>query len=155
MILNQDFKEFIKLLEEHEVSYMLVGGYATAYYGYPRFTQDIDFWIWADSKNAKKIKTVLIEFGFNSLSLSESDFETSENVIQLGFPPNRIDLLTSIDGVKFEEAYPNHELFESEDVRIKFIGLNDLIKNKKSTGRLQDLADVEMLEKVNRKTDGK
>ncbi|MCB0739214.1 MAG: nucleotidyltransferase [Bacteroidetes bacterium] len=155
MILNQDFKEFIKLLEEHEVRYMLVGGYATAYYGYPRFTQDIDFWIWTDSENAKKIKRVLIEFGFSSLSLSESDFETSKNIIQLGYPPNRIDLLTSIDGVDFEMAYPNHELFESEGLRIKFIGLEDLIKNKKATGRLQDLADVEMLEKVNNKTDRK
>lgn len=155
MILNKDFKEFIELLEKHNVNYMVVGGYATTYYGYPRFTQDIDFWIWMEPENAKKIKTVLIEFGFSSMTISEKDFEEPENIIQLGYPPNRIDLLTTIDGVNFEDAFPNHELFETEDIKIKFIGIQDLIQNKKATGRLQDLADVEMLEKIMKKKNGK
>ena len=89
------------------------------------------------------------------MTISEKDFEEPENIIQLGYPPNRIDLLTSIDGVKFEDAFQNHELFESEDLKIKFIGIQDLIQNKKATGRLQDLADVEILEKIIKKKNGK
>jgi hypothetical protein len=138
------------LLEKHEVKYLVVDGYATAYYGYPRFTQDIDLWVWTSPENARKIKHVLLDFGFESLAVSASDFEESDQIIQLGYPPNRIDILTTIDGVDFNDAFIKHEVFQDESGTVKFIGLQDLIKNKKSTGRLQDLADVEMLERVNR-----
>ncbi|MCR9054125.1 MAG: hypothetical protein ACE362_20770 [Phaeodactylibacter xiamenensis] len=83
MILNKDFKEFIGLLEKHEVKYLVVGGYATAYYGYPRFTQDIDLWIWTAPENARKIKNVLLDFGFESLAVSVSDFEKSDQIIRV------------------------------------------------------------------------
>ncbi|HKK80471.1 MAG TPA: hypothetical protein VJ933_12625, partial [Phaeodactylibacter sp.] len=111
MILNQDFKEFIQLLNEHEVEYLVVGGYALAFHGYPRFTQDIDFWIWTDRDNVNKIIAVLKEFGFSSLNLNEEDFLDDENVIQLGYPPNRIDLITQIDGVDFKDAFLKKVIF--------------------------------------------
>ncbi|MEL7220158.1 MAG: hypothetical protein AAGJ93_02500 [Bacteroidota bacterium] len=98
MILNKDFREFIELLNANNVKYLLVGGYATAFHGYPRFTQDIDFWVWSSPENAQKIKKVLTEFGFEALAIDESDFERPDNIIQLGYPPNRIDLITSVDG---------------------------------------------------------
>lgn len=151
MIINKDFKEFIMLLKEHKVQYLVVGGYALAYYGYPRFTQDIDFLIKVQKENASKIIQVLTDFGFSSLGISEGDFLDAENIIQLGFPPNRIDILTNIDGVTFEEAYGNCEIFEEEGIQIKFIGLNDLIKNKEASGRLQDLADLEVLKEIKSK----
>lgn len=148
MILHKDFKEFIQLLEKFEVQYLIVGGYALAYHGYPRFTQDIDFWIFIQKENAIKIIQVIRAFGFASLDLNEHDFLVPENVIQLGFPPNRIDILTEIDGVSFEKAYPSRKELKLDDLSIQFIGLDELIQNKKSSGRLQDLADIEMLEKI-------
>ena len=153
MILNPDFKEFIKLLEEHEVKYLTVGGYALAYHGYPRFTQDIDFWIWTDKANASKIVHVLEDFGFKSLRISDKDFTSKDNIIQLGYPPNRIDLITQIDGVDFEIAYQNKDVFQEEEIRINFIGIDELMINKRASGRLQDLADLEILEKIKNRRD--
>ncbi len=148
MILNPDFKEFIKLLGEHKVKYLIVGGYALAFHGYPRFTQDIDFWIWTNQENAKKVIEVLKDFGFTSLKIKEEDFLNGENIIQLGYPPNRIDLITHLDGVNFDEAYEEKEVFREGELMINFMSIDELIKNKKATGRLQDLADVEILEKI-------
>ena len=148
MILNPDFKEFVKLLEEHEVKYLTVGGYALAYHGYPRFTQDIDFWIWTDEENAQKIVRVLEDFGFKSLGIAQKEFTNQDNIIQLGYPPNRIDLITSIDGVEFEKAYQKRDVFREEGFSIYFIGIDELILNKRTSGRLQDLADLEILEKI-------
>lgn len=153
MILNPDFREFIQLLEEHEVKYMIVGGYALAFHGYPRFTQDIDFWIWTDEINAQKLISALKDFGFSSLDINPEDFQEGDNVIQLGYPPNRIDLLTQVDGIQFEEAFQAKETFEDQGVKIYFVGIDALIKNKKASGRLQDLADLEILEKIKRKRD--
>ena len=148
MILNQDFREFIQLLNEHKLEYLIVGGYALAFHGYPRFTQDIDFWIWTNKENATKIISVLKDFGFISLNLREEDFLDGENVIQLGYPPNRIDILSQIDGVEFKEAFINKEVFKDEEIEINFIGIDHLIQNKKASGRLQDLADLEILQKI-------
>lgn len=155
MILNPDFREFIQLLNEHKVKYLIVGGYALAYHGYPRFTQDIDFWLWTNKENAGNILAVLKDFGFLSLELKEEDFLDGENIIQLGYAPNRIDLITHIDGVKFNEAYENREVFLEDDLTIDFIGIDQLIQNKKASGRLQDLADVEILEKIKKEKDSK
>ena len=155
MIVNQDFKEFIQLLNEYKVEYLIVGGYALAFHGYPRFTQDIDFWIWMNRENAAKIISVLKEFGFTSLHLEEEDFLDSENVIQLGYAPNRIDLITQIDGVDFKEAFSNKDVFKDKDYEINFIGLDQLIQNKRASGRLQDLADLEILEKIKKEKDSK
>ncbi len=145
-MINSDFKEFIKLLNKNEVKYIVVGGYALAFHGYPRYTKDIDIWLWVDSGNAKKIITTLDEFGFKSLGLSLDDFMTSGFVIQLGFPPKRIDLLTSVTGLDFEQCYLSKVQIDIDNVKINFIDLESLKINKKAVGRHQDLADLENLE---------
>ena len=147
MTLNKDFKEFIALLNANEVKYLLIGGYAVTLHGYPRFTQDIDFWIWTDAQNVHRILKTLRDFGFGSLQLDENDFSNPENVIQLGYPPLRIDLAMSISGVHdFEEAYKNRLNVQIEDLTIPVIGLDDLKRNKKASGRFKDLADLDSLE---------
>ena len=151
MELSNDFKEFIELLNVNKVKYLVVGGYAVGFHGHPRYTKDIDLWVLMKSNNASNIIKSVKEFGFESLGLEEEDFLNSDNIIQLGFPPNRIDLLTEIAGVEFESCYSNKLTIEFEGVTIPFISLNDLIKNKQSSGRLQDLADAEKLEKLKRK----
>ncbi len=148
MELSNDFKEFIELLNVNKVKYLVVGGYAVGFHGYPRYTKDIDLWVLMKSNNASNIIKSVKEFGFESLGLEEEDFLNSDNIIQLGFPPNRIVLLTEIAGVEFESCYSNKLTIEFEGVTIPFISLNDLIKNKQSSGRLQDLADAEKLEKL-------
>ncbi len=150
MILTNDFKEFIALLNENNVKYLIVGGYAVAFHGNPRYTKDLDFWVWANLENAERMVKVLNEFGFESFSLTVSDFLNPDNVIQLGREPNRIDLVTAISGVEFEKAFEHRIETEIDGVTVAFIALNDLIENKKATGRLQDLADVEKLEKIKR-----
>jgi len=107
MVLNQDFREFIGLLNEKNVKYLVVRGYAVAYHGYPRYTKDIDLWIWLDRENAEKVVESLKGFGFDSLGIQVENFLDPENVIQLGYPPARIDLLTDLSGLDFEDCYPN------------------------------------------------
>ena len=148
MELSNDFKEFIELLNVNKVKYLVVGGYAVGFHGHPRYTKDIDLRVLMKSNNASNIIKSVKEFGFESLGLEEEDFLNSDNIIQLGFPPNRIVLLTEIAGVEFESCYSNKLTIEFEGVTIPFISLNDLIKNKQSSGRLQDLADAEKLEKL-------
>lgn len=155
MIINPDFKEFIQLLNENKVDYLIIGGYALAFHGYPRFTQDIDFWVWADAENAKRITKVLDEFGFTSLEMKEYDFLDEDSMIQLGFPPNRIDIINKIDGVKFRDAFSEKEVYEDDEIKINFIGLDQLIQNKKASGRLKDLADVQTLEEIRRDRDNR
>ncbi|MDW7680746.1 MAG: hypothetical protein SCK70_09290 [bacterium] len=146
MVLNKDFREFIQLLNDHNVLYLVVGGYAVAFHGYPRYTKDIDIWIWLDKSNAEKVLQVLEDFGFGSLDLKVDDFLDPEQVIQLGYPPNRIDLLTELNGINFKECYSSKVEVAIEDTTINFIDLENLKKNKKATGRHQDLADLENLE---------
>ena len=105
-MLNNDFKEFIQLLNVQNVRYLVVGGYAVAFHGHPRYTKDIDIWILLDKTNAKKMLDVLNAFGFSSLGLTEDDFLKKDNIIQLGNPPNRINILTDLSGVIFDECYP-------------------------------------------------
>ncbi len=145
-MLNKDFKEFIKLLNSNNVKYLVVGGYALALHGHPRYTKDIDIWVQSDLENAQKLLKSLHSFGFSELDLIEEDFLKPGNVIQLGYPPSRIDLLTQATGVNFEECYLKKIELKLEDVVINFIDLENLIKNKKATGRLQDLADIEKLQ---------
>lgn len=151
MEISKDFKEFIKLLNVHNVSYLVIGGYAVNFHGYPRFTKDIDIWIWMRQKNIQKLITVIEEFGFKSLNLNKDDFMNSENIIQLGMPPNRIDLLVDVEGADFQDCFNERKEIEVDDLSINFIGLRHLIRVKKATGRLQDLADAEQLEKINEK----
>ncbi|MGB3588165.1 MAG: hypothetical protein WBA23_16570 [Tunicatimonas sp.] len=110
MVLNQDFREFVELLNEKEARYLVIGGYAVAYHGYPRYTKVIDFWIWLEEENAKKVVKAIEEFGFGSLGIVVDDLLDSENVIQLGHPPARIDLLTEIPAVEFQECYTNKKV---------------------------------------------
>lgn len=145
MELNQDFKEFIELLNKHNVKYLVVGGYAVGFHGYPRFTGDIDFWIAISNENASKITMVLKEFGFGALGFKVEDFLESNNVIQLGYEPNRIDILTSLSGVQFDECYQQAIVANFEGLEIKFIDLRNLRINKASSGRAKDLGDLENL----------
>jgi predicted nucleotidyltransferase len=145
-VLNQDFKEFIRSLNDNNVRYLVVGGYAVALHGYPRYTKDIDIWVEMTRENAAKIVKALDQFGFGSLNLQESDFTEPDQIIQLGYPPRRIDILTTLPGVEFSECYLSHTTVTMEGISVNFIDLENLKKNKKATGRHQDLADLENLE---------
>ena len=124
----------------------MVGGYAVAFHGYPRYTKDLDLWISTDIENAKGMLKVLNDFGFSSLKITEDDFIKMNRIIQLGYPPNRIDIITSADGLEFQECYKARIQAEIENLKVNFIDLNNLKKNKKTTWRHQDLADLENLE---------
>jgi hypothetical protein len=145
-MLNSDFKEFIQLLNENQVKYLVIGGYAVAVHGHPRYTKDIDIWIEMTPENADKLLTALNQFGFGSLGLSPQDFQSPDQIIQLGYPPNRIDLITTPDGIDFDTCYTSKLEILINDIPVQFIDLNNLKKNKKASGRLQDLADLENLE---------
>jgi hypothetical protein len=146
MVLNQDFKEFIQSLNEHNVRYLIIGGYAVAFHGHPRYTKDLDVWIELAPKNAANILKALTDFGFGSLELTEHDFLKPDQIIQLGYPPSRIDILTTLAGVDFEDCYASKVVTTIDDIPMNFIDLENLKKNKKAAGRLQDLADLENLE---------
>jgi hypothetical protein len=142
---NKDFEEFFELLNKNSVEYLIVGGYAYAIHAEPRFTKDIDIFIRSTGENASRIIQTLIDFGFGNLGVTKDDFLEDNQVIQLGYPPNRIDLLTSISGVNFEDAWKNKVTGTYGDIAVHFIGKADLRKNKKSTGRKSDLNDLEKL----------
>lgn len=144
-MLTQDFREFIQLLNENSVRYLVVGGYAVAIHGHPRYTKDIDIWIERSFENTTNIVQALIRFGFDSLGLTQQDFLETDTIIQLGFPPNRIDILTSLSGIDFKDCYPSRKKVSIEGVVVDFIDLENLIKNKIASGRNQDLADLDHL----------
>ena len=146
MILNPDFKEFIQLLNANGVRYLIVGGYAVAFHGYPRYTKDIDIWIWVHPSNAEKMVKALDDFGFASLGLTPDDFLETGTIIQLGHAPNRIDLIMGVPGVDFESCYAERIEEQIDQVKLCFLDLENLKKSKRASGRLQDLADVENLE---------
>jgi len=143
--LPEDWRAFIESLNSNEVEYLVVGAVALAYHGWPRYTDDLDILVRNTPENALHLETVLASFGFDSLGLKAADFVDSYRVIQLGMPPNRIDLLTSITGVPFDEAWAGRVEEELSGILVKFIGRQALIQNKKSTGRSQDHADLEVL----------
>jgi hypothetical protein len=145
-MLSPDFKEFVGLLIQHKVEYLIVGGYAVGIHGHPRYTGDLDIWLNPTEENAHKIVHCINDFGFESFGLKASDFTKSGNIIQLGYPPLRIDLLNQIDGVTFTEAYSNRLNIEIDDLFVDFIGYKDLMANKKASGRLRDLDDLEQLQ---------
>jgi hypothetical protein len=145
-MLNQDFREFIQLLNENQVKYLIIGGYAVAIHGHPRYTKDLDIWVEMTPENAQKLMITLTQFGFGSLGLSAEDFQTPDQIIQLGDPPNRIDLITTPDGVDFKTCYASKLEITINDLLVQFIDLSNLKQNKKASGRFQDLADLENLE---------
>ena len=144
-MLSRDFKEFVALLNARGVEYLVVGGYAMALHGRPRYTGDLDIWIRRSPENAQRLMFALSEFGFGDVGLSPQDFELPQNVIQLGYPPFRIDLLTDIDGVDFDAAWPNRETTIHDALTIHFVALTDLKANKRASGRPRDIDDLEQL----------
>ncbi|HAY35053.1 MAG TPA: hypothetical protein DCY06_13060 [Bacteroidetes bacterium] len=145
MELTRDFRELLKLLNENKVEYLVVGGYAVIIYGYPRLTIDIDIWINPVNVNAEKVIKTIKDFGFSFDNLTEEDFRKSDNVIQLGRPPYRVDILTSIEGMDFNKCYKRKYIYIKDDLIINFISRKDLIENKKNVGRNKDLDDVSNL----------
>ena len=145
MITQQHFEELLKLLEENQVEYVVVGGYAVAFYGYPRFTKDIDIFFKNSELNVKRIKKALISFGFTDKDLPDDLFYEKGNIIQFGIEPLRVDIINEIDGVNIEDALKNSTRGKYGKVEINFIGINELIKNKESTGREQDIIDAKKL----------
>jgi len=145
-MLNRDFKEFIASLNDNGVRYLVVGGYAVALHGHPRYTKDIDIWIEMTPENAQRMIAALAQFGFGSLGLRAEDFLEEDQIIQLGYPPARVDLLTTVPGVEFEACYKDRVQIEIDGVMVNFIDLDNLKRSKLASGRLQDLADLENLE---------
>ncbi len=144
-MLNPDFREFIRSLNDNQVRYLVVGGHAVAFHGHPRYTKDLDIWIEPEEENALRLVSALDQFGFGSLGLSARDFLDTDQIIQFGYPPNRIVVVLKLSGLDFADAYSRRISVDLDDLNVNFIDLDSLITNKKASGRLQDLADVENL----------
>jgi len=139
------FKEFLRLLAEHDVRYLIVGGYAVGYHGYPRATGDMDVWVDATPENAEQLVMALREFGFDVPELEPDLFLQPDRVVRMGHPPLRIELLTSVSGVDFSDCYSAREQSEIDETPVYFIGLEKLKENKRASGRHKDLDDLENL----------
>lgn len=150
-MLHRDFTDFLRLLNEREVRYLVVGGYAVAYHGYPRYTGDLDVFVEASPQNAAKLVGVYREFGFNPPDLKPELFTTPDNVVRIGREPVRLEVFSSISGVTFDDAYARRVEVVLEGLAAPFISYDDLIKNKASTGRGKDRIDIEELQKRGRK----
>jgi hypothetical protein len=143
--LPQDFADFLKLLSSHGVEFLLIGGYAVGIHGYPRGTADLDVWVASTPANAQRIVDALREFGFGAPELNPSLFLDPNRVVRMGVPPLRIDILTTIAGVSFDDCFSRREVVTVGEIDVSVISLADLKANKQATGRSQDLADVEHL----------
>lgn len=145
MEVHPDFRDSLALPNEHEVEYLIVGGYALAFHGAPRFTGDIDVFVRPEPENAKRVLSALVEFGFEFSNLDIEAFQSPDKVIQLGVPPVRVDLLTSRSGVSWEQAQAHREPGVFGDVPVSYIGKSDFVTNKRASARKKDLADLEAL----------
>ena len=145
MEVQQDFRDLLALFNEHKVEYIIVGAYALGFHGAPRTTGDIDIFVKPDSLNARKIMEALDDFGFGSVGLSLEDFERPDTIVQLGFSPIRIDIITSITGVSWEDAWSGKVKGMFGDVPTHYIGRSEFLLNKRALGRHKDLADLEAL----------
>jgi len=143
--LPPDFKEFLKLLNKHKVEYLLVGGYAVGYYGYPRATADMDIWIAVNPTNANRMVTALNEFGFDAPELTTDLFLEENKIIRMGVPPVRLEIITTISGVDFDSCFQQKEPGKIDGIEVNIINLENLRKNKKASGRYKDLNDLENL----------
>ncbi|MFC2158206.1 DUF6036 family nucleotidyltransferase [Acidobacteriota bacterium] len=148
MNVEKDFREFIALLNRHDVRYLIIGGFAYSFYAEPRYTKDIDILIDISPENAERLMKALKDFGFADTALSQKDFLEPGQVIQLGVAPVRIDILTSIKGIDFMNLWENRAAGRYGDIGVHFISKNDLIRIKRVSGRNQDIADIEKLEKI-------
>jgi len=145
-MLNSDYKDILRALSERKVKFLLVGAYAMAAHGYPRSTMDIDLWVRPDPENASLTLWALEDFGAPSGDLSPEDLQKEGLVFQIGVAPRRIDILTSVDGLKFEDAFARSSIIEIDAISLHVLSIPDLITNKRATGRTKDLADAELLE---------
>lgn len=145
MKIPKDFKEFLKLLNANEVKYLLIGGYAVGYYGYPRPTGDMDIWIRTDEETAEKTVKTLNEFGFSSPDLTKELLLKEKQIVRMGIPPFRLEVSTFIDGVDFDECFAEKEVVDLDGVQTNLISLKHLKINKKASGRFKDLSDLENL----------
>ena len=145
MEVQKDFRDLLELFNAHKVEYMIVGAYALAFHGAPRYTGDMDIFVKCDAENAQRIMAALNNFGFGSVGITAPDFEVEERVVQLGVVPVRVDLVTSITGVSWEEAISGRVEGMYGDVPVYYIGRRQFIANKKTLGRKKDLADLEAL----------
>jgi predicted nucleotidyltransferase len=143
--LPPDFREFLRLLNAHRVEYLLIGGYAVAYHGYPRATADMDIWIATHPRNAAQVVAALKEFGFDVPELSAELFQTENQIIRMGNPPVRIEIATGISGVNFAECYAARVIDVLDGLEVSLISLHDLKLNKRAAGRYKDLDDLENL----------
>ena len=150
MNIPKDYEEFFALLNKEKVRYLIVGAYAMAYHAQPRFTGDIDIFIEVDKTNAKRLLNAVEKFGFKNSGLTSVDFLKPDQIVQLGYPPLRIDILTSIDGVSFGIAWERRVRAKFGKQKVWYISKRDLIRNKKAAGRTRDLLDLELI-----KTGGK
>ena len=146
MEVQPDFRDLLALFNAHKVDYLIVGGYALAFHGVPRYTGDIDIFIKPDAENAGRILLALEEFGFKSVKLTIDDFVSPDNVVQLGVVPVRIDLLTSLTDLSWEEAFSGRVEGNYGDIIVHYLGRKEFIKNKRATGRARDIADLEEIE---------
>jgi predicted nucleotidyltransferase len=150
-MLNNDYREMLSTLCEEKVKFILVGAYALAIQGYPRATMDIDFWVAATKENAAAIMRALERFGSPLDTITLTDFQTENLIFQIGVEPRRIDIITSIDGVNFEDAFSHSILVNIDGIQVHVISKEDIIINKRASGRTKDLADIEMLERGTKK----
>jgi predicted nucleotidyltransferase len=149
--LESDFIDFVKLCNEYELEYLVIGGYAVSIHGYPRSTKDLDICIKISEVNAEKMVSVIKDFGLESLKLTKDDFLKRDFITQLGYEPLRIDILNDLDGVPFGQAWINKRMVDFEGTKINFIGYHELLKVKEKAGRPQDIADINKLKSRNKK----
>jgi len=145
MKVEKDYEELLRLFNKHKVRYCIIGAYAVAFYAKPRYTKDMDILVEPSNENGQKIVAALNEFGFKSLNLSEEDFSLRGKIIQLGYEPVRVDILTSIEGCSFKQVWKNKALGTYGEERVYFIGIDDLIKSKEVSERKQDQVDLDIL----------
>ncbi len=150
MNVPKDYKEFFELLHEEKVKYLIVGAYAVSFHSDPRYTGDIDILIEKSPTNAKKVFNVVCKFGFANVGIEEEDFLKDDMIIQLGFAPLRIDIITGVDNVVFQDAWKRRVSASYGNLSVWYISKNDLLLSKKSSTRKRDILDVEMLTKKNR-----
>jgi hypothetical protein len=144
--INPDFRDLFAALNDAGADYLLVGGYALAVHAAPRFTKDLDVWVEPSPANAVRVMAALRAFGAPLDALTEADFTMADIVFQMGLPPNRIDIVTGIDGVAFNEAWPARVSTTYGDQNVPVIGRTHLVVNKRATGRPQDALDADLLE---------
>ena len=142
----RDFKEFLQLLNLKKIEYLVIGGYAVGYHGYPRATGDLDIWIAINEQTAMKMVEVLKDFGFDPPELKKELFLKEQKVIRMGVPPMRLEIFTSIDGVDFKACFNNRIISDFGDFKVNFISKGDLLINKRASGRPQDLVDFDKLQ---------